>query len=577
MSRYREEAKGALDDRGQGEGDAPWQGVQPQLPPDKVPPGWASDAQNMTFTDLEASQRRGTYCPAGFVADGLTGNQCFGSGLWSDRDGVEWMLIATADGVWRLHDARTPRKIPIPEPLAARVEFVQNGRRMFLYRGEDLVPWIWEGNVFTAWAPFETANLEDGTVPIPNGPSRLGLRPVALPSDRQAVPYDRTRLAISDIGVYHRYDKAAHDYNAPGRTGGEIVAILPFSQSNLLIFNTDSVQVLGGLFGTLATVALGDVNGEIGCVAGGTVAAVGGDAFFLSSTGVYRVRQIVQDRLETAAEAVSEPIRPYMKRINSAAIGQCLAAVHGRYYWLAVPLDGATEPNAILRYDTLTKAWQGIDRFRYWDRAVQIHALHETDFQGQPRLYAVDYNRGAVRVFDYSLAYDHSPPLGESLEPIETRSHRKIEARLVSRGFTQEENEDKRYARGKINLRGWGPNYRATAIFPGVNETQEVVQASAPDRTKWKVFGKADYDPANPDDNHADPDREDYSVDLAETPVDPGLNGIDFDLQQVHGEPFTVRRYGRHLQLEIVNTSGTLGVVSMQVDGNPGRKALRRS
>jgi hypothetical protein len=413
------------------------------------------------------------------------------------------------------------------------------------------------------------------------------------------------------------------------------------------------------------------VNDSVNCVAGATAASVGGDVYFLSQTGVFRVRQIVQDRAETAAEAVSEPIRPYIERINFAAIAKANAVMFGRYYWLAVPLDEATEPNAILRYDTLSQAWQGIDTYHYGDGLpVQVHALIVAPYQGKARLYAVDFNRpcvhlleegrlevspivlsscivtagalhlglsvdglykdsgatfngqpvyvredglfkiyqatgdatgwtltrvadspgddfwfGGTSVSNPSSADSHTyqasgggasgTPEVEFLPGVDvTKTHRHITSRLRSRAYTLSENEDKRFVRGLLKLKGWAPSFRVDTVLPGVGDSDEVIPVTVPDRTKYKTFGTPDYDPGNPNDNHAAPDREDYSVDIG-TPFDPDDAGIDFSLEQARTEPFTVRRQGRHLQLEITNTAGTLVVVSTQTDADPGTKTLR--
>jgi hypothetical protein len=61
----------------------------------------------------------------------------YGSGIFSDPLGLEWLLLATAAGVWRLRDGHTPRLIETPEALAARetAERKRHAIAAFTHRG----------------------------------------------------------------------------------------------------------------------------------------------------------------------------------------------------------------------------------------------------------------------------------------------------------------------------------------------------------------------------------------------------------------------------------------------------------
>lgn len=571
--RYRDTG-GRMDEQSQGAGDGQWRGVWAQGDIDKIPEGYAADAQNMTFLEGSPRTRLGSYVPAAFQHDEFVG-PLFGSGIFSDPNGKEWLLIAAAGAIWRMRDGHTPRQIEIPETIESRVEFVQAFDRVLLFRGEDKTPWSWDGIPAHAFAPISQAeDTEDGTDPIPNGPDlarRPGLKP-AIVGQRLYVPHDRTGLAASDVLDYTRYDEAFQDFNLAGPSDDQAIGLLPFA-NGLIVANDQSMQLVSGLTGTLIGARIDPVSSSTGCVAGGTLVQVGADAMFLSHTGVYRVTQVVESRLAAAAQAVSRPIERYIERINFKEAAGAVAAFHGRYYWLAVPMDGASVNNRLLRYDTVSEAWQGIDRYTRWNGDVQIDALHKTDFQGERRLYAIDYAAAMVHLLEYGR-YDIATGAGESTDPLETHTHRSIAARLQTRGYTLKENQDKRFVRGLVQVKGWAGNYRVDAIGAGVNEEQALVSQTAPSRTRYDIFGQAAYDPSNADDNHAEPDRQDYSVDFG-TDWSPEENGVDLDLEQVRAEPFTIRRHGRHLQLEITNTAGTLAIVSVQLDGDPGRRALR--
>lgn len=563
MSRYRDTLN--QDDPSGGEGDAQWTGIWPQARPDQVQPGFAHMAENMTFAERDAQTRPGSYTPASFLHAGFTG-PLYGSAVWSDPDGLEWLLIAAADGIWRMRDGHTARKIAIPENLAARVEIVPAFNRVLVFRGEDLTPWVWLGKLTTGFAAVSQAATEDGTVPIPNGPvTGQGLKPVLL-NQRLFVPHSKRLLAASDLLDYVRYDAAFDDFNLSGVGDDALVGLLPFAGAAILVGNDQSLQLLDGLSADLSGSRLFPVNSRIGVCGGATMATVGAEVFFLSNPGgVYRVSQVTESRIATVPLPVSYPITPLIERINFTAASAAVAAVFDGSYWLAVPLDDATGNNAILRYDTQLEAWQSLDTY---PAGVQLSALHVTDYQGAKRLYAADYANARVHLLEQGR---HDTLGGGNAG---ATVYHPIVSRLAVRGYLLSENQPKRFMRGRVHLRGWNPSYQVRAIGEGVNDTTALLAAQTPARTKFKVWGKPDYVATNANNDHAGEDRQDYSV---TTPFYTGADGISFDLEQAHEEPFVIRLRGRYLQLEITNATGTLAIASTQVDANAADRALRAS
>ena len=59
------------------------------------------------------------------------------------------------------------------------------------------------------------------------------------------------------------------------------------------------------------------------------------------------------------AAIISTDIKTTLARLNRTAASTSWATVWGDYYLLAVPLDAATTPNAILAYNTVTARWSG--------------------------------------------------------------------------------------------------------------------------------------------------------------------------------------------------------------------------
>ena len=319
----------------------------------------------------------------------------------------------------------------------------------------------------------------------------------------------------------------------------------------MLAFNDGSIQILTSLVGDLSQAAKEPVNNNLGCAAAGTVAQVGGDVLFLSHTGVYRVQQVIQGKLETAAVAVSDAIEPLLRRrVNWRAAHLSVAVVPGEYYFLAVPVDGATAPNAVLPYNTVTGAWEGVHTY---PEGVRFDQLLEADCFGARALYGVDYATGLV----YRLyALTGSDRVGETVYAIETE--------LITRGYTLGSNESKRFNAAQVTVETWHPSVSVEVATDGQEERTELVNGWMRSRTRRMVHGAGAIDATNRNDDHALPRREDYSVEA------PFYVGSGIRLERMQTQPpqrWLLRERGRYAQLTISNTQGVIALTSTQLEG----------
>jgi hypothetical protein len=81
------------------DGDARFVEVYPRLWP-QIPNGFAHEATNLRFADGRAITRRGLTTPVHFCWTAESGTHTvLGSGIFSDPDGLEWLLLATPAAV----------------------------------------------------------------------------------------------------------------------------------------------------------------------------------------------------------------------------------------------------------------------------------------------------------------------------------------------------------------------------------------------------------------------------------------------------------------------------------------------
>jgi hypothetical protein len=107
-----------------------------------------------------------------------------------------------------------------------------------------------------------------------------------------------------------------------------------------------------------------------------------------------------------------------------------------------------------------------------------------------------------------------------------------IEDEVLTRGWNCGRNVRKRFFEGVAGLRTWYPSFAISAVVEGVSEEIPVLPraASVADQgavTKdptayYQPFNKADWNPTNVNDDHAEAHREDYSVVIGETTTPSG-------------------------------------------------------
>ena len=300
------------------DGDNGFVGLNQKIDRGLLKPGFCSELVNKRLTRGMAETRPGMVTPLGLNSL-PAGTVIIGASVYSAPDDTEWLLLACAAGVYRCRWDRFPDLIPIPDGdgLTGPYDLVQCFSKVLLFRGPEAVPLEWNGKLSGKFQEIDQSVSGTGFNPIPNASTG------ELVANRLLVPTGRDEVAVSDVLDYTRYDAILSQFRINSGTDELLVRIFPLNQNTVLAFKSGSIHQLSNLYGEWKDNARLDIlNSQIGCAARRSVASVGGDVFFLSRTGVYRVMQVVQGKLETAPVPVSDPIEPLINRINwSAASG----------------------------------------------------------------------------------------------------------------------------------------------------------------------------------------------------------------------------------------------------------------
>ena len=204
-------------------------------------------------------------------------------------------------------------------------------------------------------------------------------------------------IIASDILDQNTYDQIYGNYRIASGGADRVVAIQPFSEDNLVVFNRNTIHLIRGVTGALEETVVQEITREVGCLARKSVVQVGNQIFFLSDNGVYAVRFEDLYNLRGASIPLSESIDPIIKRINKDYAYKAVAIYHDNRYYLSVPLDSSTVNNTILVYNFLNNGWESIDTVAAagWD----IENLIRAGAGSLNKLYAVN-SFGGIHILE---------------------------------------------------------------------------------------------------------------------------------------------------------------------------------
>ena len=209
-------------------------------------------------------------------------------------------------------------------------------------------------------------------------------------------------VIISDILDSDTYDQIYSQFRFNAGTADFNVGLHSFSDDKLLVFNRNSIHLVGGA-GQGATVQL--ITNEVGCVARQSIIQVGNNVLFLSDNGVYGANFQDLYNLRGNEVPLSSPINPIIQRINRDVWDKSVGVYFDNRYYLAVPLNSvdsngnvvaAQVNNAILIFNFINKQWESIDTTgaANWDIANLIVAGKKSD----RAVYAVNTLGGLHRL-----------------------------------------------------------------------------------------------------------------------------------------------------------------------------------
>jgi hypothetical protein len=246
----------------------------------------------------------------------------------------------------------------------------------------------------------------DGTVFGGTSPTACDFPPTSRAiyhKNRIYCKYSKDEIAVSDYLVDEngnwKFDLTIQALTINQGDEQDIVGFYPWTRDEILVFKTNSIYAAKFADNTtspdviLADSYVRSLTFDMGCVAGRSVANVGGVVFFLSSRGIYALEPQLDTNLLSNTQPLSIGIQKYIDRINQNYVHKSIGIVYGGRYYLGVPVDGSAEINHIFVYNINNKMWESIDTY-----PINVSSYKNSDFNSPYLIYQTDTSKTSLFV-----------------------------------------------------------------------------------------------------------------------------------------------------------------------------------
>jgi hypothetical protein len=168
-------------------------------------------------------------------------------------------------------------------------------------------------------------------------------------------------IIVSDILDQNTYDQIQNQFRIASGSADFTVALQPFAEDNLIVFNRNSIHLISGVGADLGNSVVREITREVGCCSRKSIAQVGNKIMFLSDNGVYGIEFDELYNLRGVSVPLSEAINPVIEDIEPTLVTNAVGVYHNNRYYLAYTAKGQTANNKMMVYNFLNAGWESID------------------------------------------------------------------------------------------------------------------------------------------------------------------------------------------------------------------------
>ena len=208
-------------------------------------------------------------------------------------------------------------------------------------------------------------------------------------------------IIVSDILDQNTYDQIQNQFRIASGSADFTVALQPFAEDNLIVFNRNSIHLISGIGADLGNSVVREITREVGCCSRKSIAQVGNKIMFLSDNGVYGIEFDDLYNLRGVSVPLSEAINPTIEDINPTLVTNAVGVYHNNRYYLAYTPIGQTANNKIAIYNFLNAGWESIDVVN--QQGWNIREFVRAGAGGLNSLYAIT-ELGGIHLIDSGTA-----------------------------------------------------------------------------------------------------------------------------------------------------------------------------
>lgn len=526
---------------------------------------------------------------------------------------TENKIIFMVGGVVFIYERGYVTEVATEDTVASTetVEFVQGDDQVLLFRSDPTdPPMVWDGGD-DGFVRVPDATVGDDIPHAPVGVYHLGRVWVADGDD----VYASGVLEFDEWDYTRRMWSISKGITEPG------VSLFPFHDDTMLCFKKNQVIALRQVNAvTMAPSTLADyvtqavVSNRVGAVSRHAIVSVGEDVWFLGYGGIYSIFRNEESKMMMEPTAWSEPIQPYIDRINWPEADCACAVFHNNYVLFAVPVDGSTTNNMVLVYDRLANGGQGAwvgpwtsdtlnpvrffrdnERLLYLANDNVVRQMFTNDPWDSESPYADTPQYDATKLYQYGelVGYEYNgdriwrciattigtaPPDASYWEEVtDQREAYDIETMVETRQFEAPATYPPlRWGRSEVRFQHQRPRLSLQLVGRDHNTITDLFTDQEYSNTRYDVQ-KAAWQDDNANLDFNDPHREDYSLLIGEDGMYIDTAGIYAEIWESHSLRFIPMVVGdRSLGLKLTNTRGKVRILGVCWQAGPRRFAGKK-
>lgn len=457
--------------------------------------------------------------------------------------------------------------------LSGNVFALQANNIVYLFPGQGITP--------IQFDPTSTNSTIFTSVPPNSDPTSfesIAAGKHALWFNNRMFVLDDDTVHISNINDPTTYDPL-NDQPIERGTNDTGTALYKWNSNTIIIFKQRSVYYLAGIDDTLQNLVLDSINTEIGCISTFGVVNTKSEMYFFSGDAVYTITQAESNQLQAERVNFADPVMPFFGQLNNSYATGVTMTIYNNRLFMAIPVNGSLENNAVLVYNFINQAWEGMDQsptttdLTYLASVFNVQSWLYLPFLGKLYLFAVS-KAGYIFLYDYDEC--------DMTDTVSALSRYPATSNFISRGLcgSQQDFYGQTYGAGAMNkfaeqlsfhLQILSPNYTVSVLNDRAFDMTTFLSNQTYDRTVYSQWRKSNWNPTNVNNDFNLPNRNDYSVNLLASsgmylaPSAPATGGVFVQQRQSYSIPFKVYGEGAYFMLQFQNTGGNTIISNIEV------------